>query len=182
MKVENYFNNRVKFIEKDVFIDNRGYFLQGIDNCVQKEINFAIIQENLSFSKKNVLRGLHYQWNEPRGKIIQCINGEIIDIVVDIVQHSPTFGKVEFFSLNKPNSLLVVPAGFAHGFLSLTNDTLVKYLCNSQYNKLGESGINPLDKDLEIIKKLNLNIDNLIISDKDRNAGSFKEYLNQPKF
>jgi len=182
MKIDLFFDNQVKLINKDLFLDNRGIFLQNYDNSIEKEIGSIIQQENISYSKKNVLRGLHYQWHKPMGKLVQCINGSIIDFVVDIRKDSTTLGEIKFFYLNKPNKLLWIPAGFAHGFYSKTNNTIVKYLCTTLYNKDGEGAINFNDDNFKIIKKLNLNIDNLIISDKDMNAQSFSDYLISPRF
>lgn len=182
IEVETYFDNQVKLMYKDVFLDKRGFFIQNYDNEINKEINCNIVQENISISNKNVFRGLHYQWFNPMSKLVQCINGEIVDIVVDIRKDSKTLGEIKLFGLNKPNILLWIPAGFAHGFYSKTDNTIVKYLCNASYNKEAEGSINFNDSKFEIIKKLNLDIDNLIISDKDKQAQSFEDYLCQPKF
>jgi len=182
MEIKNYFNTKVKLIKKQLYLDDRGMFLQNYDNIIEEIIENKIVQENISYSKKNTIRGLHYQWNQPMGKLVQCINGSIIDIVVDIRNNSETFGKVEFFELNEPNHLLWIPSGFAHGFFAANDNTIVKYLCTSLYNKNGEGIINIGDKSLNILNTLNLSIDKLAISDKDKNAQSFKDYLNNPKF
>jgi len=182
MKITNYFDGKVKLIERQEYEDDRGLFIQNYDNTVQEIIQNNIVQENISFSKKNTIRGLHYQWNQPMGKLVQCIDGNIIDIIVDIQKDSDTLGKVVFFELNKPNMLLWIPHGFAHGFLSQTENAIVKYLCTSLYNKDGEGAINIKDKKLNIIDNLKIDIDKLIISVKDSNAQTFEDYLNNPKF
>jgi len=182
MKITNYFDGKVKLIERQEYEDDRGLFIQNYDNTVQEIIQNNIVQENISFSKKNTIRGLHYQWNQPMGKLVQCINGNIIDIIVDIRKNSHTLGKVLFFELNKPNILLWIPHGFAHGFVSQTENVIVKYLCTSLYNKDGEGAINVKDKKLNIIDNLKIDIDKLIISVKDNNAQTFEDYLNNPKF
>lgn len=182
MIVTNYFNDKVKFIEKDLFVDNRGWFIQTYDNSLAQVINDNIVQENVSFSTKEVFRGLHYQWDKPMGKLVQCLNGSIIDIVVDIRKDSESLGLVKFFELDSPSKLLWIPGGFAHGFYSKTDNTVVKYMCSSYYNKNAEGSINFMDENLKISKTLDLNLDKLIISDKDRDAQSFQNYLKHPKF
>ena len=181
MKIETFFDN-VKLIEINKFDDNRGWFLQSYDENLKNTLKIDFVQENVSFSRFGVARGLHYQWDKPMGKLIQCLNGNIIDIIVDIRKDSTTLGKVEFFKLDTPNKLLWVPAGYAHGFISLHNNTIVKYMCDNYYNKECESGLNMLDDILQIKEKLKLNVDNLLFSDKDSNAKSFSSYLENPKF
>jgi|694.fasta_scaffold27798_11 dTDP-4-dehydrorhamnose 3,5-epimerase len=182
IEIQTFFENQVKLMYKNIFTDNRGFFIQNYDNEIKKEINCIIMQENISISKANVLRGLHYQWSNPMSKLVQCISGEIIDIVVDIRKDSKTLGEVKFFHLYKPNMMLWIPAGFAHGFYSKTDNTIVKYLCDALYNKEAEGAINFNDSKFKIIKNLDIKIDKLIISDKDMQAQSFENYLKQPKF
>jgi dTDP-4-dehydrorhamnose 3,5-epimerase len=181
MNVETFFDN-VKLIELNKFDDNRGWFLQSYDEKITDLLKINFVQENISFSRFGVARGLHYQWEKPMGKLIQCLNGKIIDIIVDIRKDSKTLGESKFFILDKPEKLLWVPHGYAHGFISMHNDSIVKYMCDNYYNKENESGINILDNDLQIKQKLKINIDNIILSDKDRNAQSFFSYLKEPKF
>ena len=182
MIIKTYFDEQVKFIEKDLFVDNRGWFIQSYDNSLEQIINNVIIQENVSYSHENTFRGLHYQWDKPMGKLVQCLNGSIIDVVVDIRTSSLSLGKAQYFNLDNPNKFLWIPAGFAHGFLANNNNTIVKYMCNSYYNKECEGAINFMDQDLKILQNSNLNIDKLLISDKDKNAQSFQDYLKHPKF
>jgi dTDP-4-dehydrorhamnose 3,5-epimerase len=181
MNVETFFDN-VKLIELNKFDDNRGWFLQSYDEKITDLLKINFVQENISFSRFGVARGLHYQWEKPMGKLIQCLNGKIIDIIVDIRKDSKTLGESKFFILDKPEKLLWVPHGYAHGFISMHNDSIVKYMCDNYYNKENESGINILDNDLQIKQKLKINVDNIILSDKDRNAQSFFSYLKEPKF
>lgn len=182
MIIQTFFDKQVQLIQKDMFLDNRGWFLQSYDDDIKQIINHNFEQENLSYSKNNVFRGLHYQWDKPMGKLIQCVNGSVIDVVLDIRKESTTLGKIEFFNLDSPNKILWIPAGFAHGFYSETDHTVIKYMCSSKYNKNTEGCINLADKNLKILQSLKLNIDKLIISDKDRSAQSFEDYLKQPKF
>ena len=181
LKSQTFFDN-VKLIELNKFDDNRGWFMQSFDEKITNLLDATFVQENVSFSRFGVARGLHYQWDKPMGKLIQCLNGKIIDIVVDIRKDSKTLGQVEFFTLDRPEQLLWVPSGYAHGFISIHNNTIVKYMCDNYYNKNNEDGINLLDNNLQIKEKLNLNVDILVISDKDKNAQNFNSYLKEPKF
>lgn len=182
MKIETFFDDKILLIEKELFVDERGWFIQSFDETIKKVINVNFEQENISFSKNNVIRGLHYQWSKPMGKFIQCINGSIIDFAIDIRNDSKTLGKIEFFELDKPNIFLWIPAGFAHGFYSKSDNTIIKYMCDSPYNREGEGAINFMDTNFKILKQLNLDIDKLIVSVKDINAQSFENYLKEPKF
>jgi len=177
MNIQSFFNGEVKTIEINTFLDKRGLFLQSFDDEIKQVIDLEVKQENVSYSNKNVFRGLHYQFDEPMGKLVQCLNGSIIDIVIDIRNNSNTSGQVEFFELKNPNKLLWVPFGFAHGFYSKEEKTIIKYMCSCKYNKKGEGSINFADKTLKILDKLDLKVDNLIISDKDREAQSYENYL-----
>lgn len=181
MNIKTFFDN-VKLIELNKFDDNRGWFIQSYDEKISNLLNTDFVQENISFSHLGVVRGLHYQWNKPMGKLIQCLNGKIVDIIVDIRKDSKTLGQVEFFILDKPEQLLWVPSGYAHGFISMFDNTIVKYMCDNYYNKENESGISLLDTDLQIKEKLKINLDIFILSDKDKNAQSFSDYMKNPKF
>jgi dTDP-4-dehydrorhamnose 3,5-epimerase len=170
-------------IKPRYFEDHRGYFsetynLQGLS---QLGFNFAMSQDNESRSKKNVLRGLHYQWDGPMGKLVRVVKGSVMDVCVDIRSDSKTYGQWDSFMLTEENrTQLWVPPGFAHAILSLHDDTIVVYKCSSVYNQEGESGINPYDSDLNIdwpVDKADI-----ILSDKDRVAKSFSDYSLDPKF
>ena len=132
------------------------------------------LQDNIVNSAKNVLRGLHYQFNPfAQSKLISVIKGEIFDVVVDIRNNSSTYG--QFFSINlssENNLSLFVPNGFAHGYLSLTSETIVHYKVDNYYNKDFEDGIRYNDSFLNI--NWGVPIDDLIISDKDKNLPDFK--------
>ena len=170
-----------KIIDPKVFYDNRGYFYESFYKKIEEEVGCRFVQDNESFSNKNVVRGLHYQWDNPMGKLVRCAYGNINDIIVDIRQSSKNYGKVHYFSLNDTNKkLLWVPPGFAHGFEVLSVHALVMYKCTSYYNKSGESGINPIDKDLDI--QWNIPSDFMIMSSKDLFSKSFADYSNDPRF
>ena len=162
------------------FPDERGYFYESFSKAIHKKLDQNFVQDNISFSHAGVTRGLHYQWNEPMGKLVQTISGKIIDYIVDIREGSPDFGKYWKFELSEENrNILWVPPGYAHGFEAL-EDSYVMYKCTSYYNKEGESGINFLDSDIGINLKTNKN--DVILSYKDLEAQVFFQYASDPKF
>jgi dTDP-4-dehydrorhamnose 3,5-epimerase len=171
-------------IKNNIFSDNRGIFYESYKKSNLKErynLDIEFIQDNHSVSYKNVIRGLHYQWDSPMDKLVRVSYGSIMDVIVDIRKKSKNFGKVYYFDLNSENAnQLFVPAGFAHGFVCLSELAHVQYKCSSEYNKNGESGISPFDKDLNIDWKID--IMNAIVSDKDKSSKSFNEYMLEPKF
>tara|TARA_R100000951_G_scaffold31498_1_gene27009 strand:+ start:2979 stop:3500 length:522 start_codon:yes stop_codon:yes gene_type:complete len=162
------------------FKDNRGFFYESFSRDLSKQMEKSFVQDNISFSKAGVIRGLHYQWDEPMGKLIHVISGSIIDHIVDIRENSEYYGKSYKFELNDKNSkILWVPPGYAHGFEAL-QDSVVMYKCTSYYNQIGEGCINFFDKNLN----LNLIIDqkDVIISEKDKKGVTWEEYKSNPKF
>lgn len=167
----------------DFYEDNRGRFYESFTNgyLVKQGIFCDFVQDNHSISKANVVRGLHYQWDEPQDKLVRVSNGAIIDILVDIRTKSKTYGKVFYYELNSTNlNQLWVPAGFAHGFISLEDNTHVQYKTSKKYNSKAESGINPFDTSLNI--QWGATKDSLILSDRDKSLPSFIEYDINPKF
>tara|TARA_Y100000996_G_scaffold349179_1_gene287891 strand:- start:46 stop:570 length:525 start_codon:yes stop_codon:yes gene_type:complete len=157
--------------EKETFKDKRGYFRELFLQKYFKE-NFPF--DVMSFSKKNVLRGLHLQLKKSQSKLITVLKGKIFDVSLDCRKSSKTFGK--YFSIilsEKKNKSLLIPKGFAHGFCSLSKDVVLHYKCSNYRNKESETGILWNDKDLKIkwpIKKP-------IISIKDKSNLTFKEFL-----
>lgn len=154
-------------ITPKVFIDSRGYFYESYNKelFLKYGINFEFRQDNQSLSFKNALRGLHFQ-NPPyeQGKLVRVITGSVKDVVVDIRKNSPTYGK--HFSVilsSKENKMLWIPPGFAHGFVTLEDNTIFSYKCTNVYHKESESGIIFNDKILNI----NWEVKNPVISDKD---------------
>ena len=170
-------------IKPNCYNDERGYFSETWNYNNLKKLGFdnMLWQDSESMSKKNVLRGLHYQWNKPMGKLIRVVRGSILDVCVDIRKNSPTYGSYTSILLSEVNKKqLWAPPGFAHGILSLEEDTVTLYKCSSVYNKNGEAGIDPFDKELNIdwgIKK-----QDVVLSVKDSSAKSFLEYKKDPKF
>jgi dTDP-4-dehydrorhamnose 3,5-epimerase len=159
-----------------IFDDERGLFFESYNQNLFHEngIPSHFLQDNQSFSRKGVLRGLHFQ-KKPfeQGKLVRVITGKALDIAVDLRENSTTFGKYASFLLDsRLNNMVFVPEGFAHGFLAL-EDTIFAYKCTNFYNKAAESGIIWNDKDLNI----NWGITQPIISEKDLALPSFEEIL-----
>lgn len=165
-------------LKPKVLKDNRGEFFESwnfeyFNKIMNKKILF--VQDNISFSHEGVLRGLHYQL-EPfsQGKLITCLSGKIFDVIVDIRKNSETFGKYGSINLSfENNNILWIPKGFAHGFLSLSPNTILSYKLTSFWEKKSERSLFWEDKTINIKWPLKENnIINPIISFKDKNAKS----------
>lgn len=173
----------VYIIEPTVFYDERGYFMEFYNQKEFEELGIYInfVQDNYSYSiKAGVLRGLHLQL-EPKAqtKLVRCVKGAIYDVVVDLRKGSPTFGKWESFILTEHNKReLLVPKGFAHGFLTLTSDTEVLYKVDEYYSPEHERSILWCDPDLNI----NWPMNDPLLSQKDKNAPKLKEILEELNF
>jgi len=148
--------------------DNRGIFFENYKLSFFSKLNLPpFVQDNISISRKNVIRGLHYQ-REPysQGKLISVLRGKIFDVAVDIRKKSNTFGKYISVHLDdNDRKMLYIPPGFAHGFCSLTNDTIITYKNTREYNSNSEDGIIWNDPDIGISWPCN----NPILSVKDSN-------------
>ena len=158
-------------IKNQKFIDSRGYFRELlIEKIIKKKFIFNVV----SMSKKNVIRGLHYQKRKPQGKFISVIKGKIFDVAVDLRKGSKTYGKHYKLILSEDNCTSVyIPEGFAHGFASLAKENIVVYSCTRYRDKTSENGILWNDKLLNIrwpIKKP-------IISKKDRQNLKFENHI-----
>jgi dTDP-4-dehydrorhamnose 3,5-epimerase len=123
-------------IEPRVFADDRGFFQELFHQgrFAEAGLHVDFVQDNLSRSKANVVRGLHYQIEQPQGKLVRALRGEIFDVAVDLRRSSPTFGQWEGFQLSEENQLAVyIPPGFAHGFCVLSDTADVLYKCTALY-------------------------------------------------
>lgn len=143
----------VLVVEPKVFGDERGFFLETFqaERYAAHGIPGAMVQDNLSYSRRGVLRGLHLQWPHPQGKLVQVFAGEVFDVAVDVRRGSPTFGRwvgVRLSSANKGQ--LWVPAGFAHGFCVTSEDALFGYKCSDFYHPEHELGVRWDDPDIGI--------------------------------
>ncbi|EAX48968.1 dTDP-4-dehydrorhamnose 3,5-epimerase [Thermosinus carboxydivorans Nor1] len=157
----------VLLIEPDVYGDNRGYFLETWNAARYREYGLPekFVQDNLSFSRRGVLRGLHFQNPNPQGKLVYVIQGEVFDVAVDIRPGSPTFGQWVGVTLSSDNKRqLYIPEGFAHGFCVLSDTALFAYKCTDFYNPQAEGGIIWNDFDIGIAWP----VSEPIISDKDK--------------
>jgi dTDP-4-dehydrorhamnose 3,5-epimerase len=156
----------VLIIEPEVFHDNRGFFMETFhqNRYVDSGIERIFVQDNLSYSKRGTLRGLHYQINNPQAKLIQVITGEIFDVAVDIRPDSETFGNWTGVHLSGKNERqLYIPEGFAHGFCVLSESVHFLYKCSDFYSAKDEGGIIWSDPDIGI----DWPVSDPIVSEKD---------------
>ena len=164
-------------IKPKVFEDARGYFFESYNEDVFKRsgINLNFIQDNQSLSNAGVLRGLHFQAPPfAQGKLVRVITGAVLDVAVDIRKNSPTYGQNVTIELNEENkTMFYIPPGFAHGFLTLRDNTIFSYKCTNLYNKASEGTVLWNDKDINI----DWNIEKPILSEKDLVGTPFKEFV-----
>ena len=158
-------------IEPKIVLDDRGYFMESFnENTFQEGINQRVhfVQDNQSFSSNGVLRGLHYQTGEhAQAKLVRVLQGEVLDVAVDIRPNSKTYGLYEAVHLSGENQKqFFVPRGFAHGFLVLSETATFFYKCDNFYNKESEGGIIFNDKTIAIDWEFPTT--ELIISEKDK--------------
>ncbi|WP_333693497.1 dTDP-4-dehydrorhamnose 3,5-epimerase [Flavobacterium sp.] len=158
-------------LEPKIIQDERGYFMESFNERtfqegVGQKVHF--VQDNQSFSSKGVLRGLHYQTGEfAQAKLVRVLQGEVLDVAVDIRPDSETFGQYEAVLLSETNQRqFFVPRGFAHGFLVLSDTATFFYKCDNFYNKESEGGI--IFNDSSIGIEWGFDTEKLIISEKDR--------------
>jgi dTDP-4-dehydrorhamnose 3,5-epimerase len=159
----------VYIIEPTVFGDDRGYFMETYQANEFKEagIDYNFVQDNQSKSKKGVLRGLHFQYTKPQGKLVRVIKGEVFDVAVDLRKDSETYGKWEGIILSEENKKqFFIPEGFAHGFLVLSDEAEFTYKCTDFYDGDDEGGI--LWNDPEIGIDWPLEGLNILLSEKDK--------------
>tara|TARA_R110001606_G_scaffold69735_1_gene159442 strand:+ start:846 stop:1391 length:546 start_codon:yes stop_codon:yes gene_type:complete len=166
-------------IEPKIFDDGRGSFFESFNQKIFKEktgLDIQFVQDNQSISQKGVLRGLHIQKGEfSQSKLVRVIQGKVLDVVVDVRENSPTFGKSFSCILSgENNKQLFIPKHFLHGFSVLEDNTIFAYKCDNFYHKDSEDGV--------LYNDINLNIDwklteeEIIVSEKDKELKSFKEF------
>tara|TARA_B110001450_G_C17514294_1_gene437769 strand:+ start:103 stop:636 length:534 start_codon:yes stop_codon:yes gene_type:complete len=172
MKIINTKFNGLKIIKTKVHKDSRGHFVEVFRHSFFKKQKFVFTCS--SKSKKNVLRGMHFQKKIEQGKYLSVLKGRILDVVVDIRKKSKTFGKhFKIIISDKDGKTIYIPPGFAHGFLGLDTENIITYHCTNYRSKVNEMGIKWNDKKLKIKWPKR----KLIISKKDQNNLSFEEYL-----
>ncbi len=166
-------------LEPSVFKDERGHFLEfyNSNEFHDNGIDVEFVQDNLSLSKKGVVRGLHFQEHPyEQGKLVRVAFGSALDVVLDLRKDSPTFGKTYSLILSSENnSMLWIPAGFAHGFEALSENVVFVYKVTKYYNQASEKGIRYNDPDLNIKWMTN----EPIVSEKDLILPSLKEYVSK---
>ena len=191
----------VKVIRFARFPDNRGYFSETFkqsDVLKNPELAFLkpfdFVQTNESFSKKRVVKGLHFQWQPPLAKLLRTISGHMVDMILDIRKNSPTLGKIILYDLPAEtsqayNEWIWLPPGMAHGSFFLA-DSLNEYFFTADYNPLGEAGISPLSQDLDWsladagLKQQfdQIKSGEILISKKDTNGMSFADWQKDERF
>jgi len=143
----------VLVLEPDVFSDERGYFLETWNRTRYESVGIpgTFVQDNISFSKKGILRGLHFQYPQPQGKLVQVLSGQVVDVAVDVRVGSPTFGQWISEELSGENhKQMYVPPGFAHGYCVTSEAAVFSYKCTDFYSPATERGIIFNDPDLKI--------------------------------
>ena len=172
-------------VEPAVFGDHRGFFTESYSDKDFKEagLDFDFIQDNHSLSvEAGVLRGLHFQeGGAAQTKLIRVITGCVYDVIVDMREESPTFGQWEGFILSDSNQRqLLVPKGFAHGFLTLSPNVNFVYKCDGYYNAEADAGIAFDDPELAIDRPID--VSKAILSDKDKKHQTIAEYIKNNTF
>lgn len=167
----------VKIIEPRVFGDNRGYFFESYNKKIFEEgvgKNITFVQDNHSSSQRGVIRGLHYQMPPySQGKLVRCVEGEVFDVAVDIRRNSPTFGEWVGVVLSAENKRqLWIPGGFAHGFMTLSDEAQFLYKTTNYYSPQSERCILWNDKDIGIKWPI---LNEYKLSEKDQKGSSFKD-------
>jgi dTDP-4-dehydrorhamnose 3,5-epimerase len=179
MKIEKIEIKDLLILMPDVFGDNRGYFFESFSDNKYEEfgIKEKFVQDNISKSTKNTVRGLHLQIGaKAQGKLCQVLFGRVLDVAVDVRSGSETFGKYFSIELSEKNHLqLWIPKGFAHGFSVLSDEAIFSYKCTEYYDKASERSIMFNDSKLAIDWK----VDRPIVSEKDLKALTFIQFISQ---
>jgi dTDP-4-dehydrorhamnose 3,5-epimerase len=162
--------------EPKVFSDNRGHFFESYSQKKFEELtnlSLDFVQDNHVFSVKGVVRGMHWQIKNPMDKLVRCVKGEIYDVAVDIRKDSPTFKKYVGVTLSeKNNKMFLAPKGFAHGYMALTDETVVLYKCSNIYCPEGERAFRFDDREIAVNWPEGIKV---IQNGKDEKAPFFKD-------
>jgi dTDP-4-dehydrorhamnose 3,5-epimerase len=165
----------VYIIEPKVFGDDRGYFMETYkeSDFIEAGLNYKFVQDNQSKSRKGVLRGLHYQLHHPQAKLVRVISGEVFDVAVDLRKNSPTYGKWVGVILTAENKkMFMIPRGFAHGFVVLSETAEFVYKCDELYHPEDEGGIMWNDPEVGVVWPYE---GEPLLSEKDKKHPSLKE-------
>jgi dTDP-4-dehydrorhamnose 3,5-epimerase len=172
----------VWLIKPEIIADQRGHFLETyrVDQFKKHGLDFDFVQDNISVSKNGTLRGLHYQLPPAsQAKLVMVSHGEILDISVDMREHSPTFGEHYSTILSSENRhMVLIPTGFAHGFSVLSDEATVYYKCNDYYNRKLERGVRWNDPELGI----DWRVESPVISQKDNSLPFLSELTTDDLF
>jgi dTDP-4-dehydrorhamnose 3,5-epimerase len=164
----------VLLLQPQIFGDARGFFVETYnqEKLANQGFTTEFVQDNMSQSRSGVLRGLHYQWPIPQGKLVHCIQGEIWDVAVDIREDSPTFGEWHAEYLNDQNRhALYIPEGFAHGFCVISESALVAYKCTAPYQAEYDAGVRFDDPRFNVAWP----IKDTLLSEKDTNLPTWDQ-------
>jgi len=180
IKIENRYLRDVVVLVPEVFQDSRGFFMETFRQDQFKALGLPthFVQDNHSRSTKGVLRGLHFQWDPPMGKLMRVTMGSAFLVAVDIRKGSPTLGEWVGVEASVENRRQVwAPAGFARGFCVLSDVAEIQYKCTGIYSNKGESGIRWDDPKIGVKWPIN----DVVLSDKDRNAQNLEQWLGRPE-
>lgn len=158
--------------------DNRGSFVKSFEKTIFKEngINFSCTEDFISHSIKNVVRGMHFQLHHPQIKLVGVISGKVFDVIIDLRKESKTFGQYRGIYLSSENKTsLLIPRGCAHGFMSLSDDSIVSYKCDGKYDRDTDMGILWCDKDINIKWPIN-DLSQAVLNARDKKQISFAEF------
>ena len=164
--------------------DNRGSFVKSFEKDVFKlsGIEFNCNETFITHSTKNVIRGLHFQLNKPQIKLVGVISGKVFDVIVDLRKESKTYGKWRGYYLSAENrTSLLIPRGCAHGFISLSDDSIVSYICDEKYDKETDTGILYCDSDINIEWPIN-DLSSAVVGNRDKKLMTFREFDKNCRF
>ena len=180
MIIERQILKDVLLLKPEIHNDARGYFLESFKENFFDDFGLSLnfVQDNQVYSNNaGIIRGLHYQLQNPQGKLVQVVSGAIMDVAVDIRVNSPDFGKSVIINLDsKLHNMVFIPEGFAHGYSVIEKDTIVQYKCTNYYDPNSEFGIIWNDKDLGI----DWGVPNPVVSEKDSKLPKLKDQFNLP--
>ena len=164
--------------------DNRGSFVKSFEKNIyeQNGIIFNCTEDFISHSTKNVIRGMHFQLYHPQTKLVGVISGKVYDVIVDLRENSKTFGKWRGVYLSAENrTSLLIPKGCAHGFISLSDDSIVSYKCDGKYNKETDTGILYNDPEINVDWPIN-DINLAVLGSRDKQLMSFSDFKKSCRF